>query len=135
MGMDQNFYIAKKTDIAPFVKSMRMFFKDTNYGDYDRYNKIYSSIEMEEIGYARKNYFLQDLIINTVPQASRENAGWTSLDLEDLTACIKVAADSLVDDDNFWVPYTIILLGEVAQKFLDYGENHEDYGILYSADW
>lgn len=134
MGMDQTFYIAKKTEIAPFIKNMRMFFKSTDQNDYERYDNILSSIEIEEIGYARKNYFLQDLIMDTVPQASRENGGWTYLTLEDMINCIKGAADSLVDGD-FWIAQSLITLSGVMGKIPDYVDNFSDYGILYSADW
>lgn len=134
MGMDQTFYVAKKTEITPFIKNMRMFFKTTDQNDYERYQKILSNIEIEEIGYARKNYFLHDLIVNTVPHASRENAGWTHLSLEDFTNCIKRAADSLIDGD-YWVGQSLVILSEVIGKIPDYVDNLVDYGILYSADW
>ena len=134
MGMDQTFYITKREKIAPFIKNMRIFFKNTNYNDYDRYEKILSGIEIEEIGYARKNYFLHDLIVDTVPQASKENAGWTYLSLEDLVNCVKRAADNLIDGD-YGVAEALILLAEIIAKIPDYVDDFADYGILYSADW
>ena len=136
MGMDQNFYVVKKKDMAPFMKNMRMLFKNDpdNLGTY---SEIVSSIPMEEIGYARKNFLLHEIITSTVEQASNENGGWTYITEEDLQKVIKALADRTTFGD-YDAGQTLIILGGVVKNYWDSFDDEEEpfeRAVLYSADW
>lgn len=136
MGMDQNFYVVKKKDVATFMKNMRMLFKNDpdNLGTY---SEIVSSIPMEEIGYARKNFLLHEIITSTVEQASNENGGWTYITEEDLQKVIKALADRTTFGD-YDAGQTLIILGGVVKNYWDSFDDEEESferAVLYSADW
>lgn len=136
MGMDQNFYVVKKKDVATFMKNMRMLFKNDpdNLGTY---SEIVSSIPMEEIGYARKNFLLHEIITSTVEQASNENGGWTYITEEDLQKVIKALADRTTFGD-YDAGQTLIILGGVVKNYWDSFDDEEEpfeRAVLYSADW
>ena len=136
MGMDQNFYVVKKKDMAPFMKNMRMLFKNDpdNLGTY---SEIVSSIPMEEIGYARKNFLLHEIITSTVEQASNENGGWTYITEEDLQKVIKSLADRVVFG-HYDAGQALIILGNVVKNYWDTFDDEEEpfeRAVLYSADW
>lgn len=136
MGMDQNFYVVKKKDVATFMKNMRMFFKEGC--DYSSsYYDITSSIPMEEIGYARKNFLLHEIITSTVEQASNENGGWTYVSEEDLQKILKALADRVTFGD-YDAGQALIILGNVVKNYWDTFDDEEEpfeRAVLYSADW
>lgn len=136
MGMDQNFYVVKKKDVATFMKNMRMFFKNDS-DDFNTYSEILSSIPMEEIGFARKNFLLHDVVTSTVEQASDENGGWTYITEEDLQKVIKSLADRVVFG-HYDAGQALIILGNVVKNYWDNFDDEEEpfeRAVLYSADW
>lgn len=136
MGMDQNFYVVKKKDVATFMKNMRMFFKNDS-DDFNTYSEILSSIPMEEIGFARKNFLLHDVVTSTVEQASDENGGWTYVSEEDLQKILKALADRVTFGD-YDAGQALIILGNVVKNYWDTFDDEEEpfeRAVLYSADW